>query len=556
MQNIALAQKVAAAIGHHRAGRLAEAEAVYNEILKASPEHIDSLHLSGLIASQRGNHRVAIERIGKAIALTRTRPVAALHNNLGVALRGAGQPDRAAAHFGQAVALKPDYAEAHTNLGAALQDLGRLDDAAVCSRRAVELTPQAPMAHYAFGAVLQQQEKLEEARACYEQAIRLKPDYADAHINLGTVLTDLGKPAEALAPYRRAVAFKPAHPNAHYNLGRALERTGQPEAALECYRQAQTLKPDYAEAHWNEALIQLARGDLAAGWRKYEWRWRLPGMVPRGFPQPAWRGEDGRDRTILIHAEQGFGDTLQFIRYARLARERVGMVIVECQPSLTSLLERTPGIDRLVARGEPLPAFDYQVPMLSMPGILGTTIDNIPADIPYLRPSPDRVTAWHARMAGIGELKVGLVWRGNPGNSQDRARSLSAAAFAGLPANPGIRCFILQQDASQAEIDALSQHGAVTDCGPDLTDWGETAALISELDLVVTVDTAVAHLAGALGKPVWILLTHIPHWCWLTDREDSPWYPTARLFRQPETGAWEPVQMRVRGALAEWSRKT
>jgi tetratricopeptide (TPR) repeat protein len=552
VQNIGLTQKIATALGHHRAGRLAEAEAIYDEILKASPDHIDSLHLSGLIAHQRGKPMVAIERIGRAIALTRSRPVAALHNNIGVAYRSAGQPEQAIAHFAQAVALKPDYAEAHVNLGAGLKDLGRLEDAVRSCRRAVELSPKSPASHYALGAVFQQQGALDAARACYRQTLELKPDYAEAHTNLGAVLTALGARDQALAHYRKVVAIRPGYPNAHYNLGQSLQQLGRADEALSCYRQAQSLNPDYAEAHWNEALALLTLGDYPAGWQKYEWRWRREDYRPPQFVEPRWDGSDLAGRSILLHAEQGFGDTIQFARYAPLVKAKgASAVIVECQPTLVGLLRKLKDVDSVIAREERTGVdFDCHAPMLSLPGLIGTTIDSIPDTTPYLTADPVRSDVWRQRLGSEPGLRVGLVWRGSSQNSQDEKRSTPPRLWAPLCSLPCVQCVSLQVDATPGELDSLrAGHGNIADFGAALTDWAETAALVSVLDLVISVDTAVAHLAGALGKPVWVLLAYVAHWCWLSKRSDSPWYKSARLYRQSESRAWGEVLDRVRDEL-------
>jgi tetratricopeptide (TPR) repeat protein len=552
MQNTGLTQRIAAAIGHHRAGRLADAEAIYEEILQTSPDHIDSLHLSGVIAHQRGNYGVAIERIGRAIALTSNRPVAELHNNIGVAYRGAGQPEQAIAHFARALALKPDYAEAHANLGAGLKDLGQLEEAVRNCRRAVELSPKSPTSHYALGAIFQQQGALDAARACYQQALELKPDYAEAHTNLGAVLAALGDPGQALAHYRKVVAIKPNYPNAHYNLGQSLQQLARADEALSCYRQAQSLKPDYAEAHWNEALALLTLGDYPAGWQKYEWRWRREDYRAPQLVEPSWDGSELAGRSILLHAEQGFGDTIQFARYAPLVKAKgASAVIVECQPTLVGLLRKLKGVDRAITREERTGVdFDCHAPMLSLPGLFGTTVDSIPETTPYLTADPLRSEVWRQRLGSRPGLRVGLVWRGNRQNSQDEKRSTPPQLWASLCSLAGVRCVSLQVDATPGELDSLrAGRGDIVDFGAAMTDWAETAALVSVLDLVISVDTAVAHLAGALKKPVWVLLAYIAHWCWLTERSDSPWYRSARLYRQSESRAWDEVLDRVRDEL-------
>jgi tetratricopeptide (TPR) repeat protein len=497
-------QLLAVAVRHHRAGDLAAAEAAYRRILRDTPTHIDSLHLLGLVANQRGEHAAAIELIG------------------------------------QAIALKPDFADFRTNLAAVLKAAGRLDDAEAECRRALALAPSAK-AYYALATILQLQGRLDEALDAYRQTLALNPDHAEAHSNLGTALQASGRIEEAAREYEWAVAARPNSPHAHYNLGLIRQEQDRPNDAIACYRQAIALNSDYADAHWNEALQHLALGEYDTGWTQYEWRWRRQGYPGQRFAERAWDGGSLTGRTILLTAEQGFGDTFQFIRYAALVKKRAGTVIVECQPELKQALAYTAGIDRLVGQGDPLPTFDRHAAMLSLPRLLGAGLKTIPADTPYIRPDPLRVAVWRGQVKHGAGRNIGIVWRGNPKNSDDRKRSMDAATAARLCDLPGANWFSLQIDAAAGEIERLSAHGRVRDCGPELSDWADTAALIAMLDLVITVDTAVAHLAGAMGRPVWVMLSAIPHWSWLRERADSPWYPTARLFRQKQLGDWESV---------------
>ncbi len=501
------------AVSHHRAGDLAAAEAIYRRILRDTPNHIDSLHLLGLIANTRGQHAAAIALIGRAIA------------------------------------LKPDFADFHINLAIALKEAGRLEDSESRCRHAITLNPGSAKAHYTLGAVQLQRGKLDEALCSYGQTLALSPNHAEAHANRGAALQALGRVDEATAEFEWVAAARPKYPPAHYNLGLARQEQGRAREAIACYRRAIEINPDYADAHWNEALQHLALGEYDSGWNQYEWRWRRQGYPPQRFAERAWDGGSLTGRTILLTAEQGYGDTFQFIRYAALVKKRAGTVIVECQPGLKQALAFTPGIDRLVGQGETLPAFERHAAMLSLPRLLGTRLDTIPADVPYIRADPMRVAVWRGKVKRSSGLNAGLVWRGNPQNSDDRKRSIEAEGIAALTGIPGINWFSLQNDATEAEIAALSSKSPVRDCGPLIPDWADTAALIAMLDLVVTVDTAVAHLAGAMGKPVWVLLSAVPHWSWLRDRPDSPWYPTARLFRQKALGDWSSVVAEVEQAL-------
>jgi Flp pilus assembly protein TadD len=505
-------QLLATAVRHHRAGDLAAAEAIYRRILQDAPADIDSLHLLGVAASQRGDHAAAIDLIG------------------------------------QAITLKPDFADFRTNMAAALKAVGRLAEAEAECRRAIALTPQSAKAFYALATILQLQGRLDDALDAYRQTLALSPGHADARANLGTTLLAAGRLDEAAHECERSVAERSGNPHAHYNLGLVRQEQGRPRDAIACYRQAIALNPDYADAHWNAALQHLALGEYASGWAQYEWRWRRPNYPAKRFAERAWDGGNLTGRTILLTAEQGFGDTFQFIRYAAHVKRLAGTVIVECQPALKQALAYTAGIDRLVGQGEPLPAFDRHAAMLSLPRLLGAELDNIPAKTPYIRPDPLRVAAWRGRIKRDAGRNVGLVWRGNPGNSDDWKRSMDIETATRLTGIPGINLFGLQIDATADEIGRLSHDGAFRDYGPDLSDWADTAALIATLDLVITVDTAVAHLAGAMGRPVWVMLSAVPHWSWLRERRDSPWYPTARLFRQTSPGDWRGVVDAVEGA--------
>ena len=458
--------------------------------------------------------------------------------------------DEAMASYQQALRLKPNYPEAHSNLGNALQEQGRLDEAVASCQQALRLKPDSAEAHHNLGLVLAKQDKLDEAVASFQQTLRLKPDYPDAHNNLGIVLEKQDKLDEAMASYQQALRLKPDYPEAHNNLGIVLEKQGRLDEAVACYQQALRLKPDYPEAHWNRSLAWLLMGRFEQGWPGYEWRWKCKefGSLPPFHP-PLWDGSPLDGRTILVHAEQGLGDTLQFIRYAPLVHQRGGRVILVCQPPLIGLLTRSPGVERLVAQGEALPEYDVHVPLMSLPGLLGTTLESVPADVPYLDAEPQLVEAWRHRLGSYPGFKVGIVWQGNPKFRLDRLRSIPLAQFAPLARVPGVHLFSLQKGPGAEQLAAVTDRFPVTDLGRRLDDFMDTAAVLKNLDLVISVDTAIAHLAGALGIPVWVALPFAPDWRWLMDREDSPWYPTMRLFRQTRPGQWEDVFQRIAEAL-------
>ena len=654
-----LQQQFEAGVAHHRAGRFAEAERIYRQVLAQQPDHAEALNQLGALARRSRRLDAAVELIRRAIqlqpdlapahcnlgnalidkgqfdeAIAACRRAIALrpnyaeaHGILANALRDNGQLDEAIAAFRQAIAVRPDYAEAHNNLGGVLEDKGRRDEAIASYRQAIRFKPDLAEAHYNLGNALGDGAQLDEAIASYHQAIRLnadyaqahnnlgnalkakgqadeaiasyrqaiwlKPDFAEAHNNLGITLTEKGEPDEAIAACRRAIALNPKLPQAHRNLGNALRDKGQLDeavaacrraiglgpncaeayndlgAALACkgqfdqaiaaFRQAIALKPSYAEARANIALSLLTQGDFQQGWEEYEWRDKRMDALRgrRRFDQPQWDGRTLEGRIILLHTEQGLGDAIQFIRYVPLVQQRGGRVIVECQGELQRLFQTMAGERQIVVRGQPLPAFDLHCPLLSLPRVFGTNLANIPNVVPYLRADAGCSTRWQDRLASqTGLLKIGLAWVGSPTYKNDRNRSTKLERLAPLGQVAGARFFSLQKGAAAAEATTPPPGLELIDWTEELRDFADSAALIANLDLVVAVDTAVAHLAGAMGKAVWTLLPLAPDWRWMLQRQDSPWYPTMRLFRQDSFGDWDGVIAKVTEALGHIPRQS
>jgi len=532
-------------------------------------------------------------------------------NNLGNALRGQNKHDEAIAAYERALRLKPDYAEAHFNMANALRDQGRREPAIAAYRRAIQFRPDLADAHNNLGNVLIEAGQYEQALAMFEQLIRLAPSFPKAYNNLGVALQKLGRLDEAARRFRQAIALDGAYtaarrnldvvvqqggkvgagptpaaarelldlgvklgksgyleaasanlrkaieldPNyaeAHFNLGVALGELHQIDAAIAAYRRAIELRADYAEARHALAMVQLQRGCFELGWPDYEYRWKLPsGPRPYQHRRPQWRGESLEGKTILLHAEQGLGDTLQFARYIPMVADRAQKVYLWCQSALERLIAQWPKVHLLTDLAQRLPAYDMHCAVTSLPLAFGTRLESVPAGVPYLLPDPVLVERWNRRLDTAKRLRVGLSWAGNPQHQKDRQRSIALAWLSPLGQfAERVKFYSLQKgDAGRRSGDVPELK--LVDLADELNDFVDTAAVIACLDLVISVDTSVAHLAGALGKPVWTLLAFASDWRWLLDRDDSPWYPTMRLFRQRTAGDWrEPVEQVV-AALAE-----
>lgn len=533
------------------ADRLSEAAAAFSRALEISPNYAAAHHNLGLIRRAQTRYPEAEASCRRALAINPQIPEA--YNSLGVILKELDRLPAAAAAFSRALEISAHYAEAHHNLGLVLHLQSRYAEAEACYRRALELNPDSPDMHYNLGITLQALDRLPDAAAALERAIAISPQLAAAHNSLGLIRQLERRYTEAEACYRRALEARPDSAPALNNLGTTLKMLGRLPAAAAALRQALEISPQDAGAHKNLGMVQLLRGDLAGGWPEYEWRWKCPGCQPRNFTQPPWDGSPLGGRTILLYAEQGLGDTLQFIRYARLVQARGGRVLFECQAALQQILARTPGIDVLIPRGTKLPSFDVHSPLLSLPGLLGTTLDNIPCDVPYLFADPALVEYWRAELATIPGFKIGMAWQGSPAAPLDWPRSAKLANFAAVARLPGIQLISLQKGSGTEQLADFREQFSIIDFGERLDattgPMMDTAAIMCGLDLVVTIDTSLLHLAGALGVPVWMATPFAPDWRWLLDREDSPWYPTLRLFRQPPSGDWSDVFERMAAAL-------
>ena len=590
-QSIGLADHVAQSHFNHavalsRLDRKPEAIAAYRQAIALDPRHV-AAHLN------LGDALIGRSEVDDAIALYRTAialsPGAAeLHASLGIALFYEKHHDEAAACLMRAIACEPDFATAHAHLGAVRLEQGRLLEAVHACERAIDLKADIAEAHFTLGSARLELKQPEAAITAFREALALRPEDASIHCNLGVALKNLDQVDEAVDAYRTAIALDPRHADAHNNLGVALQRQDRLDEAIAAHERAVSLDPTSAKAcsnlagclrdegrldesfrftlpsryfasyhakdihRFNHALALLMEGCYEAGWPAYEVRRKAGILGPRerSFAVPEWRGETLRGRTLLLHAEQGLGDTLQFVRYVHQLIEPGVSIVIESQKPLAGLLQSL-GPVRVVSQDEPLPPFDVHLPLMSLPNVLGTRLDTIPAAVPYLATDPAKIAGWKARIGPTTDLAVGVVWSGNPGHKYDRRRSIPAAAVLPALVMPGVRLFSLQKDPRAEDIVTLEAMATdVTDLAPSLDDFSDTAAALEALDLVIAVDTSTAHLAGALGRPVWLMLPFALDWRWLRDREDSPWYPTMRLFRQSTPRIWTDVIGRIRAELS------
>jgi len=568
----------------HQQGRIAEAVEFYQQILRIDPRHADALHRFGIAAHQMGRTDMAIELVGRAVerdgrhpgyqvdlgnlllergraveaelsfrrALQLAPDLAIAHFNLGNALRAQGKLDKALAAYAEAAALQPGYVEAHNNHGLAAQALGRLETAETAFALALVNRPSYAEAHGNLGVVQLDRGRIAEAGGCFRRAVALQPALPEAHNGLGNALKRRGRLEEAETAFGRALAARPAYADAHHNLGLTRQEQGRPGESVVHFERALRHAPDMAEAHFAQGLSLLRLGAWPEGWRKYDHRWAQksePAVRLRRYPQPLWTGDAPEGRTILLWPEQGFGDTIQFVRFAREMARLGWKVVLEAPRELDRLFAGLAEVS-VVAEGDALPPFDVHFPLMSLPARLGITPDRLPA-APGLHIDGEAVQRWRARLSGGAGLRVGIAWRGSPGHKRDRYRSMMPAAFADFLDQPGIDIVSLQKDGRPEELASLPSERLLCDAGPDLGDFADTAALVSALDLVISVDTSVLHLAAALGMPCWGLIDFACDWRWLTGRRDSPWYPSLRLFRQPARGDWGAVAAMVRAELGD-----
>lgn len=563
------------ALGRHAEGRLREALSLYQQVISNDPGNFDALHGIGILYGQWGEYEQALRFIaaagavrpgdfsvhynqGKALhelerleeALSSYDRALALrpgyvpgYNNRGNVLKDLGRHEEALASYDRALSLKPDYVDAHNNRGNILQDLRRYEDAIASYETAIRVKADCAETYYNLGNALKELDRDEEVLAAYDKAISLRPDYAEAHCNRGLVLHQLQRCDEALGCYDKAIVLNPDYAEAYYNRGNVLKDLRRYQDAVANFDRAIALRPEDIGAHFNKALVKLLLGDYETGWSLHEWRWKTEQHRDylRNFKQDLWLGDQPvAGRRILLHAEQGLGDVIQYARYAPMVAALGATTILEVPSPLVPLLETLAGAITVIAAGSALPEFDLHCPLASLPLAFKTTVAAIPAEIPYLAADGQRRSEWRARLGSRRQRRVGLAWSGNPRHRNDRNRSISLRILEPL-LRLDCEYHSLQKELRDEDQTVLAQYPNIRGHETELRDFADTAALVAELDLVITVDTSVAHLAGALGKEVWILLPYVADYRWMTERSDSPWYPSARLVRQHARGDWTGV---------------
>jgi tetratricopeptide (TPR) repeat protein len=547
-------------------GRTDEALAAFGKALALDPAFLDALNNRAILLGRLGRHAEAVEDYDRALAI---EPRAAfVHNNRAEALKGLGRAEEALASYSQAIALDPNGADLFYNRANLQASLRRMEAAEADYRQAVALQPDHLQAHVNLGNLLADLDRPAEALVSYDRALAIQADLPQALSNRADVLRMLGRHAEALDCCGQAIALDPSFSDALINRAAVLFELSSHREAVADYEAALRLDPHRAEAETHCGCALLALGDFEAGWARYEARTRITEdrsrfVADRAFGRPQWRGEQSLEgKTILLHSEQGLGDTLQFCRYANLAKAAGARVVLEAERPLLALLGTLVGADTVVEKGMALPDFDLHCSLMSLPRAFRTTLDTVPAGIPYLHADPAKAQAWAERLGEPRRRRVGLVWSGGfrPDRPQlwavNRRRNIALEKLAPLAAADADFYSLQKGEPAESELKDLVAKGwngpAITDFTADLHDFADTAALMENLDLVIAVDTSTAHLAGAMGKPVWLFNRFDSCWRWMTERSDSPWYPTLRLFRQRTFGEWGPVVEEVVRALQDF----
>ena len=538
-------------------GEYQQAQTFFQRVLKLRPDLAETHCSLGNLWKKTNKTEAAITSYRRAIEL---KPgYVASYNNLGVIMNEKGDQDQAIAYFEKTLQLAPDHADACNNLGRIFYDQEKFLQAEVWCRRAIELKPGLSMAIYNLGRILQGQQKFEEAAAVLRTALTIFPADPDLHLNLGNILMELDQPAAAAACFQQVLKFVPDSAEGETNLGMTLAAMDDYQGAIQCYESVLKRHPEEINAHFYLSLDLLILGDYPRGFREFEYRLQLKDSAKFDPSQPKWTGEPLVGKTLFLVSEQGLGDMIQFVRFAAKVKHLGATILFCCIPPLVKLLSNIPGIDRIVPYGDPMPEYDYYAPLMSVPGIIGTTLEEIPSllSVPYLKPDPDLAAYWTERLGPRkrGELRVGLAWQGNPDNTMDRYRSIPLKSFVGLSQVPGLRLVSFQRNQGVEQIPPMMAQLPLTcfmdEPGREVDSLLDSAALMSLMDVMISVDSAPVHLAGALGVRTWLLCRKQSEWRWMLDREDSPWYPSIRIFRQTVIGQWDDVIEKVTQELKQ-----
>ena len=557
----------------HQSDKLDEAKAIYQQILSIEPNHFNALQLLGTLLlktkdfvqaldllnkaikikpeypntySNKGNvlnelkrYEEALLNYDKAISIQPIYPSA--HSNRGIVLTKLKRFEEALASYDKAISFQPNYLDAHFNRGITLKELGRFEEALTSYDMAISIQPNYLDAHFNRAVVLTELTRLDEALACYDKIIATLPNYAGAHSNRGIVLSKLKRFEEALTSYDKAISIQPTYIDAISNRGVALKELKRLDEARDCYNKAISLQPDYADAHRNLSILNLLTGNYEDGWKQNEWRWKT-NINQKKFNQPLWLGEQSlKDKTILLYAEQGLGDTIQFSRYVPLVARLGAKVILEVPKNLVNLLKNLEGLDTIIQKGEALPMFDYQCPLLSLPLAFKTNLSNIPPISLNFKTDRDKISKWHNKLNKKSNPLIGIVWSSISHYKNDYLRSITLSELLKALPTEGFDYVCLQKEIKEIDKETLVNNPHIKFFGDDINDFSDDAHLIECVDLVVSTCTSVPHLSSSLGKETWWLLSYVPDWRWLIDRNDSPWYPAAKLYRQEKINDWDSV---------------
>jgi tetratricopeptide (TPR) repeat protein len=542
---------------HAQLGQAPKAEQAYQRAFELKPDYFEAVYNLGCTGLQKQDYAQAAQWLRRAVTISPDHAHA--HHNLGLALRGLNQPQGAEQCFAQALELDPQLLPAWLNLAELRRKQGQVEEAIAAYRQAAQVHPAEAAIFNNLGNLYRDQGRYNQAIECYRHVVTLAPGLAEGHFNLGSVQRLAEAFAPAMASLIEAIRLKPAYADAWNNLALTCKNIGDIERALTCFNRALQIDPELAVARWNRAFVYLLKNDYLSGWADFEWRFRMPqrdSIYPYTIQGARWQGEPIPQATLLVHDEQGLGDTLQMVRFLPLVRQRCNRVILETRIELAKLLRQVPGVDQIIVRSPTAAAavaFDRYVPLMSLPGLFKATAETIAGHPPYIFADRDKIGQWREKLTGSGP-KIGLVWAGRPQHTNDRNRSCHLTDLLPLLTNKEMRFVSLQKGAAAGQRAALPHDVRMIDLGPELDDFTDTAAVLTHLDLLITVDTAIAHLAGAMGRPVWVMIPFIPDWRWGMHGTTTPWYPSMRLFRQTRPRDWSGVAERMRIALGQDNR--